>query len=337
MAMPEQGGGLQVQSVIILMRRRLAAIALAALSLSAAGCAQHDGEQSSDMSAPSATSSHWGVIDRPTTGNTMAVGVFRPGNDHGIEILCDQSASRLGITIWPKAPFEAPAESLTLALAFDDGAPIPQIWNASATGFDYWNRNPGFHALVDQLRRHRSVTVVMGPKGSEQREVFPLEAAGAAIDRVYAACGMPIARDPDHRVASDHWEVVQRPGQASPVAAVADSYAEAELTVSCKRVELRMRPHSGEQSGAPSLSLSWDGAVNDATWWNSVPAEVGWAFAVDHSAPGFWPAIWNLEHGQTLKATISGAGTEPRDYWFSMAGVRRAREYVLALCVKPQP
>ncbi len=326
-----------MQIVSVLMWRWLAAIALAVLLFSAASCAQHNGEQSSDVSAPSATSSHWGVVDRTTTGNTMVVGIFRPGTNHGIEILCDENANKLGIIIWPKEPFEAPAETLTLALAFDDGAPIPQVWNKSTVGFDYWDRNPGFHSLVDQLRYHRSVTVIMGPKESEEREVFPLEAAGAAIDRVYAACGIPIARDPEHRVASEHWEIVQHPGQASPIASVADSTAEADLTASCKGVELRMRLPASSQPKAPSLALSWDGAVNDATSWNSVSGEAGWAFAVDHSAPGFWPAIWNLTHNKLLEATISDAGTEPRRYWFSMAGAERASDYVLALCGKAKP
>jgi hypothetical protein len=318
------------------MRRWLAAIALAILSLSAAGCARHNGDQNSDLPALSATSTHWGIVDRTTAGNTMVVGILRPGTDHGIEILCDENANKLGIMVWPKEPFEAPAERLTLALAFDDGDPISQIWNKSTVGFDYWNRNPGFHALVDQLRSHRSVTVIMGSKESAQSEVFPLEAAGAAIDRVYAACGIPIARDPEHRVASEHWEVMQLPDQTSPIAAVADSTAAADLILSCKNVELRMRSQKGLPLEVPSLTLSWDGEVNAATAWNYVADQTGWAFAVNHSAPGFWPAIWNLSQFKSLEATISDTGTAPQHYWFSMVGAETASDYVLALCGKPK-
>ena len=139
--------------------------------------------------APVASDTGWGVVERSTNGNTMVVGVFRPNSHHGIEIFCNENAKRLGIMLWPQEPFEAPAETLTLALAFDGGTPIRQHWNASQVVFDYWDKDPGFSSVINRLRSHRTVTVTMGPAGAEQGETFTLDGAAAAIEKVYAACG----------------------------------------------------------------------------------------------------------------------------------------------------
>jgi len=139
--------------------------------------------------APRADAARWGVIKRTTTGNTLVVGILRPGTDHGIEVLCNENARKVGIMIWPREPFAGPSGNLRLALGFDDEKPERRHWNASAVVFDTWSTDPGFSALIEDLRSHRSVTVSMGPSGQEQSEVFSLDGAEAAIGRALAACG----------------------------------------------------------------------------------------------------------------------------------------------------
>jgi hypothetical protein len=48
---------------------------------------------------PDATSTNWGIVKRTTTGNTLVVGILRPGSHYGIELLCNENAGKLGIMI----------------------------------------------------------------------------------------------------------------------------------------------------------------------------------------------------------------------------------------------
>lgn len=167
---------------------------------------------------------------------------------------------------------------------------------------------------------------------------------GAALLFSVAACaqptqmtnnGLPIVRDAEHRMSSSHWEVVQLPGEATPIAAIVDSTRAVLLSLGCgNSLSLLMGPERGPHLKNPSIKLSWDGVPDAEGLLESFPATAGWGFGTGKGDPGFEPVLARLKQHQVLEATISDSSSEPLRYRFSLAQADRAVDYVLGVCGK---
>jgi len=148
--------------------------------------------------------------------------------------------------------------------------------------------------------------------------------------------GLPIHRDPQHRMTHDHWEVIQFPGESSPVAMIVDSTDDASLTLSCDHNGLLLMGPDSERPPLkdPSLELSWDGETGPDGWLHSFETSFGWGFGTDESYPDFRPLIERLKQHRSLEATVSSAGAAPLRYRFSLDQADEAIDHVLAECGK---
>jgi hypothetical protein len=147
--------------------------------------------------------------------------------------------------------------------------------------------------------------------------------------------GLPIVRDAEHRMSSTYWEVVQLPGEATPLAAITDSTKTVLLSLGCeKSVSLLMGPDKGPHLKNPSIKLAWDGQMDIESLLESFPASSGWGFGTGEGDSGFEPALTRLKQHQTLEATVSDTGIEPLRYRFSLAQADKTIDYVLGVCSK---
>ena len=92
------------------------------------------------------------------------------------------------------AALQRPADfdNPTLDLAFDNAAPIPSglvpVINDEVWGFASRMDLPGFWALIDALKRHKTVEAIFRQAGRELRTRFTLSGADAAIGYVEKKC-----------------------------------------------------------------------------------------------------------------------------------------------------
>jgi len=136
-----------------------------------------------------ATSQQWGTLPVVTGRFVTVVGVLRPGGEPWIEVLCGGSGT-LGILVRPKRPFSSPAEPSKAVLEFPTAEAAQQNWSAGPIGFELWEDDDGFDAVLSRLRTEQRVVVATRSPGQAEvdREVFPLAAARGAIDLVVHDC-----------------------------------------------------------------------------------------------------------------------------------------------------
>ena len=146
--------------------------------------------------------------------------------------------------------------------------------------------------------------------------------------------GLPIVRDAEHRMSSTRWEVLQLPGEATPIAAITDSTLTVLLSLGCDKSGglLLVGPDKGPKLKNPSIKLSWDGETAAETLLESFPATGGWVFGTAEGDPGFEPMLARLEQHQSLDATINDAEGETLRYRFNLNGAKPAIDTVLAEC-----
>jgi len=143
-----------------------------------------------------------------------------------------------------------------------------------------------------------------------------------------------IVREPSHQVSNSHWEVVQLPGQAVPVAGVLDSTDKILLALGCDQVAyLVLGPlKKGQNLKDPSIELLWDGSLEAEPRLRWFPSD-GWGFGTAAGEPAFAPAIGHLKEHDTLEAKIVEIGSgAPLRYRFALADADAAIDYVINAC-----
>jgi hypothetical protein len=169
--------------------------------------------------------------------------------------------------------------------------------------------------------------------------ILAVVATGCAQPPQTTSGGLPVHRDPQHRMSRDQWELIQVPDERWPVAVIVDSTGDVSLSVSCYDKALLLigpdsvQPHLKD----PSIELSWDGAVGPDGMLHSFESSFGWGFGTDDSYSGFWPLMERLKQHRILEATVSDAGTEPLHYRFSLVQADAAIGSVFDACGKKGP
>jgi len=147
--------------------------------------------------------------------------------------------------------------------------------------------------------------------------------------------GLPIVRDAQHPMSSTHWEVVQLPGEATPLAAIVDSTRAIMLSLGCGGgTSLLLGTDRGPDLKDPSINLAWDGVAAPGPLLEFFPSTSGWGFGTAAGDPGFEPMMTGLKQHQTLEVTISAAGRDPLRYRFALAQADKAIDHVLSVCGK---
>jgi hypothetical protein len=135
-----------------------------------------------------------------------------------------------------------------------------------------------------------------------------------------------------------HWEVVQLPGEPTPLAAIVDSTETVQISLGCGgNVLLAMGPDKGLNLPHPSLKLSWDAEVSADTGLEAFSSGGTWVFGADRDQAAFWPTIGRLKRHRILEATVSDVSIAPLHYRFSLADADQAIDYVLAQCGVSNP
>jgi hypothetical protein len=164
---------------------------------------------------------------------------------------------------------------------------------------------------------------------------------GCAAQSASKAPGGPtVIRDPDHRVSSRHWEVVELPGEKSTLASVTDSTGKVLLALSCdgdKSLGLVMGRPEGETLRDPTLEIIWDGESTAERSWSAAPDNEAWGFGALEGHSAFWPSVARLKQRPSFEAVVRDSGHPEQHYRFSLAQAAETIDYVLAKCGKGPP
>ncbi len=120
-------------------------------------------------------------------------GIANVERDAALLIGCTstQKGVLLGVTFGSSLSIEERWRPVTLTL--DGNSTLTQSWMSGDTGYDIEDFESGFAAVVEALKEHRSVTLVMGDSDAPlDRSSFTLDGAEAAIDLVISNCAKAV-------------------------------------------------------------------------------------------------------------------------------------------------
>jgi hypothetical protein len=167
--------------------KKFALPCIAGVILVAAGCAQ----PTSGVKPVSAE--HWELSGPEGNDEMVVASINASDHDNRLQVYCHLGDKALVVMLLPRE-LAGDDKDQRLTLGFDGGGPQPQFWRAQMYkgrfyDFSLGSDEPGFDAVIDGLRRHRSVETVITTAGKEaRRDTFTLNGASDAVDRVVAAC-----------------------------------------------------------------------------------------------------------------------------------------------------
>jgi hypothetical protein len=331
--------------------RRAACLAFALLAAVSACTNQGAGRSATSADAiPAALpDSHWDLYGATSAGSKKLPSTGIAASDRGAAMLvaCEDDGYSPQLLVTPDHPLPGKVRDLWVDVIFDDGQRLLQSWIASSTGYGIAEDAIGFSSLIEALKRHPSVELVLKDNGRVlDRRRFSLVGAGAAIDKVLAACHDRAAKTGYGNVArADRWTVNAALDGVGEEASVAAEEGGAFLYVTCDKggfkhpaAVLIINGKMQDWPEAHNLMIAYDGGKPVAQPWLPREFDGGhWGFIEQAPAIDLPVQLVNLKAHRRVEMVARRAGKDEVRVHFTLNGAAEAIDRVMGACPLPEP